>query len=233
MYNYDIKMLREKIKETNVSSSNKWKVSNIIPLFHIISLSDSSPLSKMSCKKVNNISMKKEVYKFKFICVSYINLIQNKALKEQIDKCMYQKIDGKISEHMRKTIKNDSTRETNLIMFHENSNSLIFKVLGVVVYLFIEEYAYVYYLCLQREAKLSLLHRGFEDNSFYELLGIGVPEILLKIVSCYGSIIDNNSTLILTCRSKLVSYYLSKGFVRIEKKFSRLEECVLNSLKSH
>ena len=101
-------------------------------------------------------------------------------------------------------------------MFYENRRSLIFKVLGVVVYCFIGKYVCVDYLCLKIEEKLSLLHRGFEDNSFDELSGIGIPEILLKNVSCYDYIQDENSTLILTCRSKLVSYYLSEGFVIIE-----------------
>ena len=52
MYNYDLKILGEKIKETNVSSSNKCLVSNTIPLCHIINLSACAPLWKMARKKV-------------------------------------------------------------------------------------------------------------------------------------------------------------------------------------
>ena len=43
MYNFDTKMLREKIKETNVSLSSKWQVSNIMPLCHIVILSSRAP----------------------------------------------------------------------------------------------------------------------------------------------------------------------------------------------
>ena len=39
---------------------------------------------------------------------------------------------------MSKTLKKDSTRAIALIMFYKNKKSLIFKVLGVVVDLFIE-----------------------------------------------------------------------------------------------
>ena len=52
-------MLLEKNQETNVSSYNKWQVSNIIPLYHIINLSACVPLWKMAHKKMNNMSTKK------------------------------------------------------------------------------------------------------------------------------------------------------------------------------
>ena len=45
---------------------------------------------------------------------------------------------------------------------------------------------------------------------------MGIPEILLNIESCYSFFQDKNSTLILTCRRNLVSYYSSKGFLILE-----------------
>ena len=36
-------------------------------------------------------------------------------------------------------------------------------------------------------------------------------------MSCYSFVWDNNSTLILTCRSKLVSYYLSEVFFMLDR----------------
>ena len=59
MCNYDLKSLGEKIKENNVSSSNKWKVSDTMPLCNILSLSARASLWKMERKKVNNLSTKK------------------------------------------------------------------------------------------------------------------------------------------------------------------------------
>ena len=124
---------------------------------------------------------------------------------------------------MSKTLKQYSTRSIALIIFYENSKALIFKVLDVVISFFIDKYVWVDVLCLQIEATLFSLHRGFGDTLCDDLSGTGIPEILFNIVSCYGFIQDNNSTLILRCRSKLVSYYLSKGFLIIEKIFSRPE----------
>ena len=70
---------------------------------------------------------------------------------------------------------------------------------------------------LQKEHKLEMLHKAFEETSYDELSVIGIPEVLLKIVSCLVYVQENNHTVILTCRSKLVSYYLSKGFLILEK----------------
>ena len=74
-----------------------------------------------------------------------------------------------MSQNMRKTPKQNNECVIALIMFYENRKSVIFKVLGVVVYEFIEKYVCVDYLSLQREPKLSSSPRGFEDTSFDEL----------------------------------------------------------------
>ena len=82
---------------------------------------------------------------------------------------------------------------------------------------------------------MLLLHRGFENNSFDEISGIGIQEGSLNILSCNSFIQEKNSTLILTCRSKLVSYYLSKGFVTIEffsKASKNVPQTVQNSINA-
>ena len=83
-------MLRDKNKETNVSSSNRWQVFNTIRLCYILRLSACEPIWKIAHKKASNFYRKKEVYKFQVACVSYLNLNQNKVLKEKIGKCLYQ-----------------------------------------------------------------------------------------------------------------------------------------------
>ena len=105
---------------------------------------------------------------------------------------------------MRKTLKQYNTRVISLIMFYGKRKLLTFKMLGVIVYCLIEKYICVDYLSLQREPKLSSSHKKFEDTLFDELSVIGIPEILLKIVSCYSFVQEDNSTIMLTYRSKLV-----------------------------
>ena len=120
--------------------------------------------------------------------MSYINLKQNKAFREKIYKCLSTQFDGKKSSYMRKTLKHNMARDIARIMFYDKSKSLIFKVLVVFVYCFIDKHVCVGYLCLQIEAKVSLLHIGFEYTSFYVLSGICIPEFLLNIMLCYGYI---------------------------------------------
>ena len=127
-------MLREKIKETNVSSSKIWQVSNTMPLCKVLSLSACARLCKMARKKVDNFPTKKELYQFQIECVSYLNLKQSKELKEKFYKCLFQKFDFRTSHHMRKILKQENTRIIDVIILYENRESLIFKVLGVLVY---------------------------------------------------------------------------------------------------
>ena len=46
-------------------------------------------------------------------------------------------------------------------------------------------------------------------------------------MSCHGFLNDENSTVILSCCIKLVDYYLSKGFLVIEKKSSAFNDVPL------
>ena len=141
------------------------------------------------------------------MCVIYeLNTIF--LLKEQIYKCLSHQFDLKTSARVSKTQEQDNACMISLTMLYENRKSLILKVFGVFVYCFIEKYVCVEYFCLQRKEKMSSLHRWFEDNSFDELSGIGIPEILLNIKPFHDFIQDDNSTLILTCRGKVVLYYL-------------------------
>ena len=101
-------MLRNKNQETNVSSSNKWQVSNKIPLVHILNLSARAPLWKMTRKKVNNVSTNKEDYQFRVGCVSYSNLKKTRHSKSKlISVCLLNfipKIQNKQRKHKNKTI---------------------------------------------------------------------------------------------------------------------------------
>ena len=106
---------------------------------------------------------------------------------------------------MRKTTKNDNTHVIAILVFYDERKLPIFNILGVVVYCFLEKYVCIDYLCLQKKRNY-ICNRVFEDTLFDELSLIGIPEILLIIVSCYGFIQEVNTTLICTCRIKIVSY---------------------------
>ena len=73
-------------------------------------------------------------------------LKNNKAFKEQVDKCLSNQFDVTTSKHIMKTPKQYHTRVIDLIIFYNDSKSLIFNELGVFVHFFIEKYVHVDYL---------------------------------------------------------------------------------------
>ena len=87
-------------------------------------------------------------------------------------------------------------------------------VLSIIVYY---KGMFVLDICIYRKKELSLSNRGIAYTSFGEILGIDIPEILLNIVPCYGFVQEYTPTVMLAFISKLVSYYLYRGFVMISK----------------
>ena len=64
-------------------------------------------------------------------------------------------------------------------------------------------------MCIQQE-KLSVQIKLFHNSTFRDISVIGIPEVLMNIMSCHGFAQEYFTMCILKCRSKLVSYYLSK-----------------------
>ena len=64
--------------------------------------------------------------------------------------------------------------------------------------------------------KLSKNDNNFENNKFKDLYGLGIPDILMNIMSCHGFYKYSIYTVILACWSALARYYISKGFVIVE-----------------
>ena len=120
-------------------------------------------------------------------------------------------------------MKNESTHVIPLLVLYDNRKSIIFKVLGVVVYFFLDKYFFIDHLCIQKGKKLYVSHGLSEETLFDDLSVNGIPEVILNIVSCFGFIQEFASTIILTCMSKLVSYYLFKRFVMLLHDYQALD----------
>ena len=121
--------------------------------------------------------------------------------------------------HIIKNLKKDNTRVLSSIIFYENIKTVIFKVLGSIIYFIMSNYLCVYYMCLQ-EVQLYLTHKVLENTTFNYISGIGNRKLIMNIISCNGFVKNNKSTVIILCCIKLVSYYLSKRFVVINKHLS-------------
>ena len=62
---------------------------------------------------------------------------------------------------------------------------------------------------LYKKNKSCCCQKQIEDTLFGDISGIGIPELLLNIVPCYVFVQEKNATLILMCRSKLVSCHIN------------------------
>ena len=112
-----------------------------------------------------------------------------------------------------------------------------------VVYTFIENYACIDYLSFQSKT-LCGIHtiQHLKKQGFNLLLVIGIPELLLNLLSCNGFMLESNSTVILKFRSRLINNYLSKGLFIIEQSPKQLNFIsndvilkinLVNQLKTH
>ena len=113
-----------------------------------------------------------------------------------------------------RVLKKENTRVLSLLMLYENRKIIIFKVLSSIFYCITEKYVCVYYLCCMK-TKLHVTGRGQGSESirYFSVSGIFIPEILMNIISCHGFVNNTKSDVKLSCRRKLVSYYISKGFM--------------------
>ena len=80
-------------------------------------------------------------------------------------------------------------------------------------------------MCLQQD-KLSSNEKSFQDITFNDISDTGIPDILMNIISCHGLSIEDKAIVILTFHIKLVSYYLSKGFVIIDHELYALKNAL-------
>ena len=111
-----------------------------------------------------------------------------------------------------KTSKNclmkNNTSVMALIMIYENNGGIaktVYIVFSFVVYTLIDNYVCIGYLSYQSIALSDISSNPtLKYTSFNLLLGIGIPELLLKLVSCHGFMKEPNSTVILNCRYCLI-----------------------------
>ena len=97
----------------------------------------------------------------------------------------------------------------------------MFRVLNCVIYTIIGKYVCIGYLGSDK-SKLSYLHLGgtgkykHYDTDYDNVLGIGIPDLLLNLLSCHGFSKNNKCVVILKYTHRMSEYYFNKGFVIFE-----------------
>ena len=82
----------------------------------------------------------------------------------------------------------------------------MYWVLSCVLYYVIENYVSIDYLCCHYKT-LSVISSDkiSEEASYNELLGIGIPKVLINLITCHRLMNKPNSTVILVCQYVLVN----------------------------
>ena len=94
-------------------------------------------------------------------------------------------------------------------------------MLSCVIYTIIGKYVCIDYLSSEK-SKLSYLRHGSTgrykhyDTDYDHVLGIGIPDLLLNLLSCHGFSNNNESVVILKCPNRMSEYYFNIGFFIFE-----------------
>ena len=56
----------------------------------------------------------------------------------------------------------------------------------------------------------------YGDKSVYRTLGIGIPDMLMNLMSCHGFLNKIKYFAILKCPKRMLEYFFSKGFTILE-----------------
>ena len=67
---------------------------------------------------------------------------------------------------------------------------------------------------------------GFKhgNKSYDKILGIGITDLLMNLMSCHGFLENKNSVIILKCPKRMLEYYFSKWFTVFECNTINLEK---------
>ena len=62
------------------------------------------------------------------------------------------------------------------------------------------------------------------NKSYDNILGIGIPDLLMNLMSCHGFLKSKDSVVILKFPNRMFEYYFSKGFIHFDWNKSNLEK---------
>ena len=133
------------------------------------------------------------------------NLSINKDFKEQVKICMKTKFATTTQQHISKKLLKPNTRVLTLVMFYEtrkNNSKKLFKVLSFVIYNIISNYVCID--CLGSENFFKVIYvlvlvGGLKhfNESYDKILGFGIPDLLMNLLSCHGFLKKNDYVVII------------------------------------
>ena len=132
--------------------------------------------------------------------------------------------------HIRNILSKNITRVLALFMFYKTRNNpeKVSKVLSCVIYTIISNYVCNDYLaCEKKIGELPVSFGGnfkHENKSYDKILGIGIPNLLMNLMSFHGFLKNINPIVVLKCPKRMLEYYFSKGFTLFYCSSNNLEK---------
>ena len=105
----------------------------------------------------------------------------------------------------------------------------MFKVFSCVIYTIIGNYVCIDYIGSEKKHLSALLlfpggcYKHFNKRN-YNLLGIGIPYMLINLLSCHGFLRNKDYVVILKCPNRMFEYHLNKIFVIFDCDKDNLEK---------
>ena len=139
-------------------------------------------------------------------------LYKNKAFKDQVKACFKNTFGKDTNAHINTIVMKKNTRVLAFVVFYELGNispRKMFKVWSCVIYKIIDRYVCIDYLGTVKK-KIGELRLGYtlsrkHDGMYYNnLFGIGIPDILLNMLSCHGFLKKNDFIVILKCPHQML-----------------------------
>ena len=122
----------------------------------------------------------------------------------------------------------NNTRVLALLFFYETrADKIAYRVLSCAVYTIIKNYVCIDDLACQLK-KLSKITVGsgrvskHGDKSFDRILGIGITDLLMNLMSCHIILKNINTFVMIKCPKRMLEYYFSKGCTILECNYNNL-----------
>ena len=145
------------------------------------------------------------IFQFQVRYMKYPMLQKYGIHREQVIKVFKSAFQGKI-EIYQIFVAEKYVLIISLVMFYYNRKIVLYKLIGYIIYSFIDNFLCLDYLDTAKQ-KFSA-YENMCELFFNEFYGLVIPEIMINIISCNSFKKWTTSILVLICHSDLVSYYL-------------------------
>ena len=112
---------------------------------------------------------------------------------------------------IRKKTTKDNTSVLALLMFHdtkETNTKKSFRVLSCVIYAINNNYVCIYYLSFLKKTLNEIsVDSKYVEKYFKRILGIGIPNLLMNLLSCHCLSKNIKSAVVLKCPKRMLEYY--------------------------